>query len=233
MKWLSEVVSKNKGWENFFAFFLLLMAVVASVFVALSVLGWTELLGSGAANWVQAFGSIAAIFGAAWLADRSHRRDRAERHRDLLYKEIKAINRVLAGADRVLINAADLETSFAHAQGGSASDQADELNSRIEMLKSAMDEIDEASGIWVQCYDTVQMIPRVVDKAAQLIALTEAPASPGPAFGEQRDNAIAMADIAYRSASLTLIRSACTTRDICRAFIANPSVAGMAMQDSE
>lgn len=139
MRWLREVVSKNKGWENFFAFVLLSMAVVASFFVALSVLGWTELLGSGAANWVQAFGSIAAIVGAAWLANDSRRRDLAARRRELLYKEIKAINRVMAGVDRVINKAMDLQNSLQVETPVSPKDEADDLKTSGEMLKIAME----------------------------------------------------------------------------------------------
>lgn len=229
MRWLREVVSKNKGWENFFAFVLLSMAVVASFFVALSVLGWTELLGSGAANWVQAFGSIAAIVGAAWLANDSRRRDLAERQRELLYKEIKAINRVMAGVDRVINKAMDLQNSLQVETPVSPKDEADDLKTSGEMLKIAMEGIDEASSIWVLCFDTAQRIPRVCDKASAYSRLLDVPPGNGWPSVDYLRAALEMAGAEYKREDYKLMDSAVRVRDACRSFIKYPSMGGVAV----
>ncbi|MVW80209.1 hypothetical protein [Bordetella sp. 02P26C-1] len=67
MKFMLSVIRANTWWENLFAIVVMASAAVASAGVALSLLQLTGLLSPGVAGWVQAIGSIAAIYFSAQI----------------------------------------------------------------------------------------------------------------------------------------------------------------------
>lgn len=227
MKWMIEVVKANSRWQNAFAFVLLCLAAIGSIFLAVVMLGWTGLLSSDVANWVQAVGSIAAIIGTARLADRARKEGIEARNRDVLYKEIKAVNRVLSSVTIAQNRVRHLRLLLQGEPAEPTLDSIEKVKDCLPMLTKAFDGLDEAGGMWAQGQMLLQQLSQVV-RAAE--AVQQIP-TPGPqsndvefvASLEKRKDRVPKADHAIQSASVAL-QTGEQIDQSCRAFIANPSI---------
>lgn len=164
MRWLREVVRDNNKMQNALAFVLLTLGAVASFFLVIASLGWTGLLGSGVANWVQAFGSIGAIVGAAWLADRSRRHGLEDKRRESLRREVKAINLVLMAATHTHTNLFHISLALGGNPTGNMAQFVRGAKAQAAILQVALEGIDESLGIWGQAYTVSQETPSVCDE---------------------------------------------------------------------
>ncbi len=116
-------------------------------------------------GWVQAFGSIGAIFGAAAIADGGRRHAQAERRRDLMRKESKSVIRVSAGLDAVQLQVGELRLALTGQHPSSPEDCLETVRAGEVMFRTALDTVDELGGIWVQGHFVLRRIPLVIDKA--------------------------------------------------------------------
>lgn len=227
MKWMIEVVKANSCWQNAFAFVLLCLAAIGSVFLAVVMLGWTGLLSSDVANWVQAIGSIAAIIGAARLADRARKEGIQARNREVLYKEIKAVNRVLSSVALSDNRVGYLRILLEGEPAAPTIDSIEKVKDCLPMLTKAFDGLDEAGGIWAQG----QMLLQQLSQAARAAEAVRQVPTPNPESNdaefvmglEMRKDRIKKAGYAIQSASVAL-QTGKTLDAACRAFIASPSI---------
>lgn len=221
MRLLAKVVKANRSWENAFALLLLTLAALASFFGALLTLKWAGLLSSEVANWVQAIGSLVALFIAVWLSNNSYGRAQKDRHRDLLYKEIKAANRVLAGIDTVLERTRALENALETNNSRAVQERLDALVVCREMLKEAMDEL---SACWVQGHLVLQEISATADKTLELLRDRNRAVKERPLIDRLKTSET-------EGRLLYSLRRLQTHADkvnrACRSFIANPNLGSM------
>lgn len=165
MRWLREVVRDNSKRENALACVLLALGAVTSFFLVLATLGWTGLLSSAAANWVQAFGSIGAIFGAAWLADRSRRHGLEDKRIESVRREVKAINLVLMAATHTHTNLFHISLALGGNPGGDIGQFIRGAKAQAAVLETALEGIEDSLGIWALAYQVSQETPAVCDEA--------------------------------------------------------------------
>lgn len=188
-------------------------------------------------GWVQAFGSIGAIFGAAAIADGGRRHAQAERRRDLLRKEGKSVIRVNAGLDAVHTQIGELRMALKGQHDSRPEDGLDAVRACEMMFRTALESVDELGGIWVQGHFVLRRIPLVIDKAQKVMAaqkiLTPLERYVGTRDKEQRDKlgkarAAEIAALEDLDKAIDLLNGPATAvRDYCTSFRAKPELTSL------
>lgn len=209
---------------------LLLGALLGAASMA-HIIGWpkwlAEIGGQTWAGWVQAVGSIAAIIGAAKIADRARKEDTEARQRDLLRKEINAVNRVLSAVNIASNRIGFLKLCLRGQPAAPTVDSIEKVKDCLPMLKTALDGLDEAGGLWALGQPFIQQLPEVV-RTAQVVLDSPLPTPDllnTGSFSDQQPgiNRLLKANKAIQSASVAL-QSAEEIHKGCRAFIENPAI---------